>query len=170
MANLSNDVFINLLEKHGICYDNLPLLKRDPSKNGFRIDYNEMNSPIMKYDHTNTYCTERCIVFALHGHGLNKVQTLKGNPPVNKIKGTLRFVIQSGYDKYSECKEELFVWAVENPWIIPTAINDLHNRNGHIGSCIDVCETCPLINSRYSLTWITEILTGTNPLFKLAKF
>lgn len=148
--------------------EKLPILEH---KGEFQVEVEEMNEPIMLYTDDSTH--EKYIVLAIRGHGNYTQSNLKGKPPVSELRGALRLNLNSEETRiltFSGKKHAYdMIWGIGNPWTIKNALDNYHNKNGdHIGTCVNICDTCPEVNDWYKLSWVKNLLEGNDPLFKVS--
>ena len=147
---------LDVLKDIGIDYYKLPVLERDPKIQHMRVYLNELTHPIMSWKN-NRY--DIIIVLAIYGHGNERNTYLKGKPYVKNIRGTFQL--------YVDPSSLTDIKGVATPDEIFIAYNCYHEKNGHKGLSIHVCDTCEIINGRISMTWLKKLILGIDPLFKV---
>ena len=145
----------------------LPVVVRklEPHK---RVYLDELTAPVMLHKlvdtENDTGYEEKYdrIVVALKGHSNIRVTSLKKNPRVSGMTGTLALFITPNEDKRG-------IFGIATDDILHHVINWHHNNfGGHIGKSIDVCPNCQVVNDWYSVAWLKDLAEGKNPLFKIS--
>ena len=168
MAAERKNLGVALFEKVKMPLNGLPILVRDPKvgigEHGqvMRVYPEELDKPVMLWRDGDN----RCVMLCLRGHGDFKITTMKKSPPVKNLRGTLKLFIDKSNWQFTHHLFGVMTDEKEQGYLY-RAINEHHEKNGHVGSSIDVCDTCEVINDFYSVEWLEQLLFGNNPLFKV---
>lgn len=138
----------------GIDLQQLPVLVWERP---LKVHPSEMKSPIMTYNNDEG----NHLLLKIKGYGDTVITTFKKDPAVRDIKGTIDLFLGDN----SMPNRILVVFSDD---IIAVAYNYYHDHNGHIGSTIMACDSCPIISNRMHTDWILNLLQGNDPLFKIS--
>lgn len=142
-----------ILKTIGIDLDKIPTLHRTEKNKQYYVTIDELTAPIMKFD----FKGKDCIAIAVHGHGNERNTMFKGNPKVSDIHQALHVYLDHNNTDHifvADCPEVLWAYYC------------YHNKHGHVGSSISLCDGCEMNANRIQMRWLKSLIAGTNVLFK----
>mgnify|MGYP001559356069 CR=1 FL=1 len=160
----TKDDILLLLKECNIDEASIPHLKADNTRGstGYVVlGPLQMAAGLMTFSDNHTYGFAFRIVNKPEEKLTSKQVGLKRCVDVNKIDSVVVF-----FNRYGNSSDLICHFSggtQEFRWII----NRLHDDDGHIGSMIDACPTCPIVGQKMKKQFLIDLILGKNKHFKI---